>query len=212
MALSSSGRMVAVQAVGWLGAVFIGAFGFFHASELREFGYTTLGIPRPSAMVETLSKARVKQQNPNLGQGSGQNRAIQSASGTANQASSSTRVELQAGRNGHYHADAEINGRSIGVMVDSGASMVALSYEHAESLGIYVKDSDFTMRSNTANGVIAIAPVMIDRVTIGSITVRNVQAAVSARGVDLGEPLLGMSFLSRLAKVEMNAGRMILQE
>jgi aspartyl protease family protein len=68
------------------------------------------------------------------------------------------------------------------------------------------------MRSNTANGVIAMAPVMIDRISIGNIVVRNVQAAVSARGVELGEPLLGMSFLSRLAKVEMNSGRMILQE
>jgi aspartyl protease family protein len=197
MALSSGGRLIAMQALGWLGAAAIGAFAFVHAREIREFGYTTLHIPRPEAVAARVGAPRGPEQT---------------AKSSAEPSRSSSAVELKAGRNGHFHAEAEINGRRIGVMVDSGASLVALSYDHAQSLGIFVGDRDFTMRSSTANGVIAIAPVMIDRISIGNIVVRNVQAAVSARGVDMGEPLLGMSFLSRLAKVEMNAGRMILQE
>jgi aspartyl protease family protein len=197
MALSSSGRLIAAQAIGWMGIAAVGAFGFFHAREIREFGHSTLQIPRPEAVVNKVSGARAKSQG---------------GTSTVEASKSGGSVELKAGRNGHFHAEADINGRRIGVMVDSGASLVALSFEHAQSLGIFVRDQDFTMRSSTANGVIAIAPVMIDRISIGNIVVRNVQAAVSARGVDMGEPLLGMSFLSRLAKVEMNAGRMILQE
>jgi aspartyl protease family protein len=201
MALSSTGRMIALQAIGWLGAGLIGVVVFFNLGAIRELSHGSFGLPRAA---DALAKSRA--------QAAPQGRVGQTSQNKARAASSGSMVELQAGTNGHFHADAEINGRSIGVMVDSGASLVALSYDHAQSLGIFVKDSDFTMRSNTANGVIAIAPVMIERVTIGNITVRNVQAAVSARGVDLGEPLLGMSFLSRLKKVEMNDGRMILQE
>jgi aspartyl protease family protein len=198
MALSSSGRLIAMQALGWLGAAAIGACGFIYNREIREFGYTTLHLPRPEAVAAAVSASGSRNKS--------------SASAVSQSSNSRGSIELKAGRNGHFHAEAEINGRRIDVMVDSGASMVALSYDHAQSIGIYVNDKDFTMRSNTANGVIAIAPVMIDRIAIGNIVVRNVEAAVSARGVDLGQPLLGMSFLSRLAKVEMNSGRMILQE
>ncbi len=120
-------------------------------------------------------------------------------------------VELSVGRDGHYHADAEINGRSAHVLVDTGASLVALTYEDAEAAGIFVKPSDFTHRSNTANGVAKFAPVVIDRIAIGDVTVRNVQAAVSERG-KLGVTLLGMAFLNRLSRVEMREGKLVLQD
>ena len=197
MALSSGGRSIALEVAGWGGLAALALAGFVFAKDLREFGYRTLNIPRPEQVAQRLAPAT-------------STRGTAAKSGTA--IASSPRVELQAGRNGHFFSDVEINGRRIAVMVDSGASSVALSYDQASSLGIYVKESDFTWRSNTANGVITIAPVMIDKITLGEITVRNVQATVSAQGVELSQPLLGMSFLSRLAKVEMNAGRLILQE
>jgi aspartyl protease family protein len=119
--------------------------------------------------------------------------------------------ELRIGRDGHYHADAEINGRSIEVMVDTGASMVALTYEDAERAGIYVKDSDFTMRVSTANGTGRVAPITISRISIGEITVRNVKGAVVESG-KLSKTLLGMSFLGRLTRAEMRSGTLILEE
>ena len=76
----------------------------------------------------------------------------------------------------------EINGRSVDAMVDTGASIVALSWDDAERAGLYIRDSDYTQRVNTANGLARIAPVMLDRVSIGDITVRNVPAAVSEPG------------------------------
>jgi aspartyl protease family protein len=195
MAFSSSGRSIALEAAGWGLTVCVVVSGIVFAKDIREFGYSTLKIPRPEAVIGSASAKRPKPQ--------GDSDAARTSRPT---------VELSAGRNGHFFSDIEINGRRVGVMVDSGASTLALSYDQASSLGIYVKDSDFTWRSQTANGLIAIAPVMIDRVSIGDITVRGVQATVSARGVELSQPLLGMSFLSRLSKVEMNAGRLILQE
>ena len=120
-------------------------------------------------------------------------------------------VELKMQRDGHYHADADINGRSIPVLVDTGATLVALSYEDAEAAGIYVKSSDYTAISRTANGTARFAPVTIDRISIDGIMVRGVQAAVAEPG-KLSVTLLGMAFLSKLNRVEMRDGRLLLQE
>ena len=72
-------------------------------------------------------------------------------------------------------------------------------------------DRDFTQMVRTANGVARVAPVTLDRVSIGDITVRNVPASVSERGM-LGTTLLGMSFLKRPSSVDMRGGTLILQE
>jgi aspartyl protease family protein len=125
--------------------------------------------------------------------------------------SSSGGVELRAGSHGHFETPAEINGRRVEVLVDTGASLIALTYEDAERAGIYVKDSDFTQRTQTANGIARAAPIMLDRVTIGDITVRNVQASVSERGRQ-HMTLLGMTFLSRLSRTEMRKGTLVLYE
>lgn len=120
-------------------------------------------------------------------------------------------VELRASDSGHYHAQAEVNGREIEVLVDTGATLVALTYEDAERAGIYLKRSDFTHTVGTANGVARVAPVMLDRVSIGDITVRNVQGVVSEEG-RLQTSLLGMSFLSRLDRVDMRSGTLVLED
>lgn len=119
-------------------------------------------------------------------------------------------VELAAGPNGHFFADAEINGRRIPVMVDTGASLVALSHEDAQRAGIYVTAGDYKYTVSTANGPAKIAVVNLDRVSIGSITVYNVRAAVGERGA-LRTTLLGMSFLGKLRRAEMRQGRLILE-
>ncbi|MCB1510138.1 MAG: TIGR02281 family clan AA aspartic protease [Hyphomicrobiaceae bacterium] len=119
-------------------------------------------------------------------------------------------VELAAGPNGHFFAEAEINGRRIPVMVDTGASLVALSHEDAQRAGVYVTAGDFKYTVSTANGPARIAVVNLDRVSIGSITVYNVRAAVGERGA-LRTTLLGMSFLGKLRRAEMRQGRLILE-
>ena len=120
-------------------------------------------------------------------------------------------VTIPAGDYGHFNTVAEINGRTIDVMVDTGASLVALTYEDADAIGVYVRPSDFTHTAQTANGVARVAPVTIPKISIGDITVRNVQGVVSERGKS-ERTLLGMSFLGRLSRVEMRGGTLVLQE
>ncbi len=120
-------------------------------------------------------------------------------------------VEIRAGASGHFETTAYINGRPVLVMVDTGATTVAMPYEDAEAAGIFLRDSDFTQRVQTANGIARVAPVTIDTLTIDDITVRHVRAAVTERG-KLKTTLLGMSFLGRLSKAEMSRGVLVLQE
>jgi aspartyl protease family protein len=125
--------------------------------------------------------------------------------------SGSGTVSIAAGDYGHFRTEAEINGRAVDVMVDTGASLVALTYEDAASLGIFVNPAAFTDVAKTANGTARVAPITISRISVGDITVRNVPAVVSERGAS-ERTLLGMSFLGRLSRVEMRGRTLVLQE
>jgi aspartyl protease family protein len=120
-------------------------------------------------------------------------------------------VELPLRADGHYHADADVNGHSVQVLVDTGASIVALTAEDAEAVGIYVSSSDYTRKIQTANGSARAAPVVLDRVSIGDITVRDVRAVVLEAGT-MPVSLLGMSFLNEVDRVAIRSGKLILQD
>jgi aspartyl protease family protein len=121
------------------------------------------------------------------------------------------RVELKAASNGHFHVRADVNGRSIPAMVDTGASLVVLTYEDAGRAGVFLKPSDFSHPVATANGSARVALVTLDSISIGDITVRNVPAAVTEAG-RMQTTLLGMSFLSKLERVDMRDGVMVLKD
>jgi aspartyl protease family protein len=121
------------------------------------------------------------------------------------------RVALSADSRGHYQVDASINGRAVEALVDTGATTVALTAESARRIGIYLTRSDFTMQISTANGTVVAAPVTLSQVRVGAIMVRNVPAVVMP-GNMLSTNLLGMSFLSRLAKFEVAHGELVLTQ
>lgn len=119
-------------------------------------------------------------------------------------------IALHADANGHFHTQAVVDGRSLTMVVDTGASLCAFSQEDAERLGLRLRPGDFSRNVSTANGTVRVAPVRIGVIQIGSITVRNVEAVVIQRGL-LGTNLLGMSFLKRLRAFDMAGGRLILR-
>ena len=114
-------------------------------------------------------------------------------------------ARLKMSDNGHYMSKAQINGRTIQVMVDTGASTVALSHEDARKAGFRPDDLDFDRPVSTANGVVNAARVKIDRIEVGGILVERVDAMVLPKGA-LSGSLLGMSFLSRLDSFEVKDG------
>jgi aspartyl protease family protein len=191
MALSAGTRQAVGMAAAWVMVASSAAFSLLYFSEIKDVARGVLGLPDPAA----IRAAAVKRGNRPAEASNPRGRV----------------VEIKAGAHGHYYASAEINGRPINVLVDSGASIVALTYDDASRAGVYVRDSDYTQRVSTANGVARVAPVVLARISIGDITVRDVPAAVTEPG-SLGTTLLGMSFLSRLQRVDMRSGTLVLQE
>jgi aspartyl protease family protein len=119
-------------------------------------------------------------------------------------------ARLKPSSNGHYVTDAMINGASIRVLVDTGASTVALSFEDARRAGIRESELKFEVPVNTANGRVEAASVVIRRISVGGITVEDVHGMVLPKGA-LSGSLLGMSFLSRLDSYEVRQGTLILR-
>ena len=119
-------------------------------------------------------------------------------------------VTLNSDGRGHFQVDARVDGRSIAFLVDTGASVIALRESAAARLGIHPSVRDYTARASTANGVVKAAPVVLNRVEVNGITVRDVQAFVMP-DEGLGTNLLGMSFLSRV-KWSHDRGRLVLEQ
>ena len=110
---------------------------------------------------------------------------------------------------GHFYADVRINGATSRMMIDTGASSVILSREDAQRAGIQARPGEFTAIARTAGGEIALKPVTIDRIALGSIDSRNVSAMVAES--DLPVSLLGQSFLERVGTVEISGNEMRLR-
>ncbi len=121
-----------------------------------------------------------------------------------------TALALQADRSGQFQTYAVVDGRSLRMMVDTGATLCAFSEEDAVRIGIRVGPADFTRPVATANGTIRVAPVRIGAIQIGSILVRDVEAIVIPRG-RLSTNLLGMSFLKRVRDFSIAGGTMTLR-
>ncbi len=119
-------------------------------------------------------------------------------------------TELKAGTNGHFFTKADINNRGIQVLVDTGASTVALSYEDAEKVGLRPGTLKFDIPVNTANGVGKAARVMLRDVEIDTVRVSDVEGVVLQKGALRGT-LLGMSFLSRLRSFSVENGKLVLK-
>ena len=110
---------------------------------------------------------------------------------------------------GHFVTKAKMNGRNEEVLVDTGATYVAINESLARRLGIKLKDSDFKYKVRTANGITYAAAAVIEEIQIGRVRVQNVQASVS-RDEALSTVLLGMSFLKKLNKFEISGNELIL--
>lgn len=114
--------------------------------------------------------------------------------------------ELERAPDGHFYAEARVNGASIRFMVDTGASVVMLTPADAQRAGIAVP-AERALAAGVG-GTVAVAPVMIDRLAIGALEARSIQAAVADQ---LPVSLLGQNFLAQFDSVEIRGDRMVLR-
>ncbi len=130
--------------------------------------------------------------------------------GAAMAAASRGSAVIPRDERGHFQVDGRVDGRRIKFMVDTGASVIALTTAAAAALGIHPAQREFSVAMSTANGIVRAAPVRLDMVEIGGVVVRDV-AAVVMPDMALSENLLGMSFLSRLRHFEYAEGKLVLE-
>lgn len=117
-------------------------------------------------------------------------------------------VALPRGPDGHYRAVLEVNGVETPFMVDTGATGIVLSRADAERAGIDADALVFSDPAATANGTVFSAPVRIDELRLGPFLDRDVAATVN--GGRLHVSLLGMRYLDRFRRVEIEGDRMVL--
>ncbi len=125
--------------------------------------------------------------------------------------SSLRHVTIPRDARGHFQIEGRIDGRRVEFMVDTGASVVALTEREAARLGLRPVRNDYTAQVRTANGTVRAAPVTLNSIDIGGLVVRDVQALVIP-GDALGENLLGLSYLTRLKRFEYKEGRLVLEQ
>ena len=120
-------------------------------------------------------------------------------------------ASIAADAGGQYRAKALIEGQDVDVMIDTGATVVALTSETAARLGVALDPSRPRWKMNTANGVALANPVTLRSVSLGAIYMDDVQAVVMPPGAS-SINLLGASFLKRLVSVEQRDGMLVLRQ
>lgn len=109
---------------------------------------------------------------------------------------SSQSATLTADARGHFFTTATVNGISLRFLVDTGASVVTLSAADARRAGVPYRNASKGLLQ-TANGVVAAYRVKLDTVSLGRITLHNVDGVVVDSDMMGGVALLGLSFLNR---------------
>jgi len=120
-------------------------------------------------------------------------------------------VKFRRRPDGTYVVPAEANGVSVKMLVDTGASWVVLTAEDGRRMGFDLDDLRYTVPVNTANGTIYAASVRLRTLTVGKISISNVDALVAKRG-PLRENLLGLSFLNRLSGFDFSNGYLTMRK
>ncbi len=112
-------------------------------------------------------------------------------------------VRVRRRFDGHFVVRGAVNGQSMTLLVDTGATTVVLKPTEAARAGIDLNHLGYTVAVHTANGTTYAAPVRLRSIAIGPLVLENVEALVAKPGT-VNENLLGMSFLTRLRSYEFS--------
>ena len=125
-------------------------------------------------------------------------------------ASKGRTVELARMQGGDFQIATEVNGKHVGMVLDTGASAVVLTNDAAKAAGLPLEMIKYTVNVDTANGRTQAAAITLDRIAIGGIVERSVPALIAQPG-QLKTSLLGMSFLNRLQGWEVRGDKLLMR-
>ena len=124
------------------------------------------------------------------------------------QTDGSTIVSAPRDRDGHYYLSLIINDAPIRFVVDTGATDLVLTKEDAARVGLDPKQLAYLSIANTANGQVRLARVRLDSVQLGDVTDQDVRAVVNEG--DMRESLLGMTYLQKFGRIQIEGNRLTL--
>lgn len=138
---------------------------------------------------------------------------LPSATGTASAptypaVTASGATELRRADDGHFYAPVTVGAQPITMLVDTGASVVALTGEDARLAGVTWSDSDLQVVAQGASGPVRGVTVRLPRLQLGQTEAREVDAVIVPEGLPVS--LLGQSFLSHIEPMRIEKDRMLL--
>ena len=117
-------------------------------------------------------------------------------------------ITLERSFDGHFYADAQVNGATVHFLVDTGATGIALSVDDARRAGLVFDAAGFEQVGTGASGAVMGHWVALNRVQLGLKTVTDTPAVILEGG---DRSLLGQSFLSKFGSVEIHGNQMVLR-
>jgi aspartyl protease family protein len=129
--------------------------------------------------------------------------------GSGDQEVAGKELRIPMSRDGHFWAKARINGVERRLLIDSGATITALSIDTAEAAGLKPERSPFPIILKTANGAVAARTSTIATLRIGNIVARHLPVVVSPSFGDT--EVIGMNFLSKLKSWRVEGNVLILE-
>lgn len=134
--------------------------------------------------------------------------AVRSGLGADQQVVAGGETRIKLAPDGHYWINAEVNGEKARFLVDTGATLTAVSATLAERAGLEPRSSAIPVRIVTANGAVSADVTRIDTLSFGNVEASGIDAVIAP---SLGETnVLGMNFLSRLEGWQVKNGTLIL--
>lgn len=121
-----------------------------------------------------------------------------------------TETALKRERDGHFYADVTVEGVPTRMLVDTGASVVALTGDDALAMGLYWDESEVAPVAQGASGAVYGVNTTISHMRLGDFEARDVRAVIVPEG--LGISLLGQSFLATIDNVRIADDRMVLED
>lgn len=134
---------------------------------------------------------------------------VVAAAPPAPEASATRDAAVAMESDGHYWAEADVDGKRVRFLVDTGATAVALTLNDARRLGLDIDHMNFDQAVRTASGEARAAQVELGYVAVAGARVEKVRALVLDQG--LPASLLGMTYLGRLSRFEATPGSLILR-
>jgi clan AA aspartic protease (TIGR02281 family) len=117
-------------------------------------------------------------------------------------------IALERASDGHFYADVQINGANVHMLIDTGASGIALSRDDARTAGLATSIGMNDVVGEGADGAVHGEWVKLDRVELGPLSASGLDAIVLNSGE---QSLLGQSFLSKFSSVQIEGDHMVLR-